>query len=85
MPAKFLLAVIAGVLTVLMVLLIAGHGPWAGHEIMEVTENHGLNDGDIPVARRVAPGAAVLLAAVAQRVVVDARATGLVRCARMGT
>ena len=49
MPAKFLLVVIAGVLTVLMVLLIAGHGPWAGHEIIEVTESHGVNDGDIPV------------------------------------
>ena len=49
MPAKFLLAVIAGVLTLLMLLLIAGHGPWAGHELFKVSGNHGVNDGDVPV------------------------------------
>lgn len=33
----------------LMLLLIAGHGPWAGPVILTVTADHGLNVGDIPV------------------------------------
>ena len=49
MPAKFLLAVIGGVLTVLMILLVEGHGPWAGHEILEFSPDHGVNDGDVPI------------------------------------
>ena len=55
MPAKFLLVVIAGVITVLTILLIAGHGPWAGHEIIRISANHGVNDGDVPVIAAVAP------------------------------
>ena len=49
MPAKFLLFVVGCVLTGLMVLLIAGHGPWAGHEIVQISPGHGVNDGDVPV------------------------------------
>ncbi len=49
MPAKFLLVVIAGVITVMTILLVAGHGPWAGHEIIRISANHGVNDGDVPV------------------------------------
>ncbi len=36
-------------LTSLMLLLIAGHGPWAGEPIWQVSDNHGINTGDIPV------------------------------------
>ena len=49
MPAKFLLVVIAGVITVLTILLVAGHGPWAGHEVIRISASHGVNDGDVPV------------------------------------
>lgn len=45
---RLLLAVAAGH-TMLMLLLIAGHGPWAGPVILTVTADHGLNVGDIPV------------------------------------
>lgn len=29
--------------------LIAGHGPWAGRELIAVSERHGLNNGDLPI------------------------------------
>ena len=35
--------------SVLCVLLIAGHGPWAGGLLWEVSIGHGLNTGDLPV------------------------------------
>ncbi|WP_341927819.1 hypothetical protein [Nocardioides psychrotolerans] len=40
---------VALVLSVLTVLLIAGHGPWAGRTIFEINNRHGLNSGDVPV------------------------------------
>ena len=40
---------LAGVLTVLTLLLLAGHGPWAGPVVWEWSESHGLNVGDLPV------------------------------------
>lgn len=41
---------LAGVLTVLTLLLLAGHGPWAGETLWAVNgTTHGLNDGDVPV------------------------------------
>ncbi|WP_182524750.1 hypothetical protein [Nocardioides dongkuii] len=36
-------------LTSLMLLLIAGHGPWAGEPLWQVSDSHGINTGDIPV------------------------------------
>lgn len=29
--------------------LLAGHGPWAGRELVGFTGSHGLNVGDVPV------------------------------------
>ena len=43
------IVLVLGILTVLTLLLIAGHGPWAGHVIWELDEAHGLNSGDVPV------------------------------------
>lgn len=40
---------LALVLSILTLLLIAGHGPWAGRTLFEVNNRHGLNTGDIPV------------------------------------
>lgn len=37
------------VLTLLTVLLLAGHGPWAGPVVWELSTHHGLNRGDLPV------------------------------------
>ncbi|KQP65671.1 hypothetical protein ASF47_07950 [Nocardioides sp. Leaf285] len=36
-------------LTVLALLLLAGHGPWAGESFWAFDESHGLNTGDVPV------------------------------------
>lgn len=41
--------VVAAALTGLMMLLIAGHGPWAGEVIFKVAPTHGINSGDLPV------------------------------------
>ncbi|MBC9735617.1 hypothetical protein [Nocardioides marmotae] len=49
MPARTLALVLAGVLTALTGLLIAGHGPWAGPPVLALSPSHGLNLGDIPV------------------------------------
>lgn len=40
---------LAGVLTVLTLLLLAGHGPWAGPVVWGWSASHGLNFGDLPV------------------------------------
>lgn len=42
-------AVLLIVLSALTFALIAGHGPWAGEEVVAVTRDHGLNSGDIPI------------------------------------
>lgn len=45
-------AVVVGVavaLTLLTVLLLAGHGPWAGRPLLTLSSDHGLNTGDVPV------------------------------------
>ena len=64
MPARLLALVVAGVITVLAVLLIAGHGPWAGPTLVALSARHGLNVGDVPVLGLwlVGLGACVLLA-----------------------
>jgi hypothetical protein len=36
-------------LSILALLLIAGHGPWAGETIWTLDDSHGLNTGDVPV------------------------------------
>ena len=43
------MGLLAGVLTLLTLLLLAGHGPWAGPVIWAVSPYHGLNVGDLPV------------------------------------
>ena len=40
---------VAGVITALTLMLLAGHGPWSGRTVWQVTPNHGLNTGDVPV------------------------------------
>lgn len=40
---------LVGVLTALTLMLLAGHGPWSGRTLWQVTPNHGLNTGDVPV------------------------------------
>jgi hypothetical protein len=43
-------ATVVGVaLSALALLLIAGHGPWAGPTLIDVSQGHGLNVGDVPV------------------------------------
>lgn len=49
MTRAALALIAAGTSTLLMLLLIAGHGPWSGATIWDVTENHGINVGDLPV------------------------------------
>lgn len=44
-----LAALAACCLTFVTALLLAGHGPWAGRTLLDVTFHHGLNTGDIPV------------------------------------
>lgn len=44
-----MVVVLVGVLTVLTSLLLAGHGPWAGPVVWELSPHHGLNRGDVPV------------------------------------
>lgn len=44
-----LVTVVAGVITALTLLLLAGHGPWSGRIVWQATPNHGLNTGDVPV------------------------------------
>ncbi len=36
-------------LTAMTLLLLAGHGPWSGHVLVELTNRHGLNYGDLPI------------------------------------
>jgi hypothetical protein len=49
MPRSLAAAVVAAALTLLTLLLIAGHGPWAGPTVLQVSQGHGLNLGDVPV------------------------------------
>ena len=51
---------LVGVLTVLTLLLLAGHGPWAGPVVWEWSASHGLNVGDLPVLAAYGVGAGVL-------------------------
>ncbi len=49
MPTRLLAVLLGGVITALTLLLIAGHGPWAGEVLVTVSGSHGLNNGDLPV------------------------------------
>ncbi|MCR6032167.1 hypothetical protein GGQ22_12040 [Nocardioides sp. zg-579] len=49
MPLRLLAVVLAEVVSILCVILIAGHGPLAGPVLIELSADHGLNLGDIPV------------------------------------
>ena len=49
---------LATVVTMLAVLLLAGHGPWSGSTIVELSDKHGLNTGDLPVLALWAVGLA---------------------------
>ena len=49
MSDRVLIAVAAAVISVLAVMLIAGHGPWAGKTLLTISDEHGLNAGDLPV------------------------------------
>jgi hypothetical protein len=46
---RVLIVLVLGVLSALTLLLVAGHGPWAGREIWRLDATHGLNSGDLPV------------------------------------
>lgn len=49
MPRILLAVVAAAAMTMLMVLLVAGHGPWAGPPLWQLRPGHGINLGDLPV------------------------------------
>ena len=63
MPDRALIALVGAVLTALTLLLIAGHGPWAGDPIVTLGKGRGLNAGDVPVLLgwAIGVGACVLL------------------------
>lgn len=41
--------VLAWITSVMTLLLVAGHGPWAGRVLVSFTPNRGLNVGDVLV------------------------------------
>ena len=41
--------ILLGILSALTLLLLAGHGPWAGSTIWRIDAAHGINAGDVPV------------------------------------
>jgi hypothetical protein len=46
---RFLVALLAVIVTGLALALVAGHGPWAGRELIDISPTHGINEGDVPV------------------------------------
>ena len=49
MRRSLTVGLLLGILSILTLLLLAGHGPWAGHTIWRLDEERGLNSGDVPV------------------------------------
>lgn len=49
MSNRVYVVVLALLLSGLTFALIAGHGPWAGREVFEISESHGVNEGDLPI------------------------------------
>ena len=37
------------VVSILALLLVAGHGPWTGRVLFTVSDSHGMHSGDVPV------------------------------------
>ena len=57
MHSRRFVAVLLAVLTALTLLLLIGHGPWAGGDLVAITDSYLLNTGDIPVILAWALGA----------------------------
>ena len=57
-----LTALAVAALSAMTTLLLAGHGPWSGHLLWQITADHGLNTGDVPVLLCWLLGTAAVLA-----------------------
>lgn len=44
------IVVLAVLLTGLTLVSVAGHGPFAGSVLVTLTYNHGIDEGDVPIA-----------------------------------
>ena len=55
MRQRTAVAIVFASMTLVTLMLLAGHGPWAGRPILPVSHEHGLNTGDVvPLAAWVA-------------------------------
>jgi hypothetical protein len=55
MRQRTAVVIVFSAMTMVTVMLLAGHGPWAGRPVLKLSERHGLNIGDvIPIAAWVA-------------------------------
>ena len=50
MTERACLVVVAAIITMVSLVAVAGHGPFAGHVLLALTANHGIDEGDVPVA-----------------------------------
>lgn len=57
MVRRAVIVLVLAVLTGFALLLLAGHGPFAGPNVVAVSDDHGLNLGDLPVLAGWAVGA----------------------------
>ena len=48
-PGRAIALLLALVISLLALLLLAGHGPWSGRTLIDFGGRHGLNTGDLPV------------------------------------
>lgn len=48
-PGRAIAILLALVISLLALLLLAGHGPWSGRTLVDFGGRHGLNTGDLPV------------------------------------
>ncbi|GIG27476.1 hypothetical protein [Cellulomonas marina] len=46
---RLLVGVLLLVVSGFALLLLAGHGPWAGPVLVTITQSHGINEGDVVV------------------------------------
>lgn len=56
-----IVGLLLGILSALTLLLLAGHGPWAGQLLWRLDEAHGINVGDVPVLAMWALGSILAL------------------------
>ena len=49
MLSRVFVAVAMVTLTALAFALVAGNEPWAGPELLKITETHGLHSADVPI------------------------------------